>query len=915
MENLQEYRMENITLDFIKNSLARSEAIYKRGENIFYLGNYSLVNEIAGGGEWEYAIDGSHGEYRVKIQFKGSRIDTKCTCPYPYKGCKHAIAACLDIVHNRLKKISSEGDSGQGLDGKNFMSVEEIRQAALSGRERSAGSEDFTLQRGDTFKGTHTVSNAQGTEYIVTLYDPEAGKGHCTCPDFSTNHLNTCKHLIYVCKKLRKDKDFAAQVKEEKFPFVHLTWDSAQGKPCYYYDRQMTEDTAGHFKDLFDNRGMYRERDISKLYRLSEALRDNGNVKFDPYLMKKINDCLLEKEIAAEKQKFKQDYGFLHNLQLYPYQKTGVEFALFKKAALIADEMGLGKTVQAIAAAILKKKFFGITKVLVITPASLKDQWKKEIEKFTDEKAVIISGTRIARQEIYGSGSEFFKITNYEAVLRDILAISRFSPDLIILDEAQRIKNFETKTHQAINRIPKKQVLAITGTPLENRLEDLYAVMQIIEPGLLSPLWVFAANHYNLHREKKNKILGYKNITQLHDKLQDIIIRRRKEEVLEDLPEQIVNTYYLELSAEQSELHRGYAAAMMPLLNKKFITPMDIKKIQMLLTCMRMVCNSTYLIDKKTNISPKLQELILILQELIIENGRKTVIFSEWTGMTYLIGKTLSNLGIPFIEFTGSIPVEKRQALIDEFNNNPKCKVFLSTDAGGVGLNLQTADCVINFELPWNPAKLNQRIGRVNRLGQKSKTVNVVNLVSKHSIEEKVLAGINLKQELFDAVFTGSADAIDFSRENKTKFLNQIRAMFGEEADLPRGEPALREELETGLPHFLNPEVLKEKEPEVDLSAEETNNEYGNENTALNVNGNEPVLAGNTGTGSEAPGSSAADNNEALEQVMEQGLQFLNGLASLVTGKPMLSGREGKAVTVDRETGEVTLRFKIGNVL
>ena len=166
---------------------------------------------------------------------------------------------------------------------------------------------------------------------------------------------------------------------------------------------------------------------------------------------------------------------------------------------------------------------------------------------------------------------------------------------------------------------------------------------------------------------------------------------------------------------------------------------MDLRRIQELLLRMRMVCNSTYLIDRKTHISPKLKELEGVVDELVLQSQRKMVIFSEWTTMTFLIARHLSDAGIPFVELSGKIPVKKRQALIDEFTHNPDCKVFLSTDAGGTGLNLQAADCVVNFELPWNPAKLNQRIGRVNRIGQKSRCVNVVNLISKNSIEEKIL--------------------------------------------------------------------------------------------------------------------------------------------------------------------------------
>ncbi len=482
------------------------------------------------------------------------------------------------------------------------------------------------------------------------------------------------------------------------------------------------------------------------------------------------------------------------------------------------------------------------------------------------------------------------------------MAINRFDPDLVILDEAQRIKNYETKTHQAIKSIPHKQSLVITGTPLENKLEDLYAIVQFTDPDMLTPLWSFAAKHFILRRDKKNKIFGYRNLDSLHQKLKPLIIRRRKEEVLKDLPDKVSNDYYIDLTSQQLKIHQGYLQSLLPLLSKKYLTPIDIRRIQQLLTAMRMVCNSTYLIDRKTNLSPKLTELEGILSDLIIDNNRKMVIFSEWTTMTFLIGKTLSDMGISFVEFTGKIPVNKRQVLITEFNENPECKVFLSTDAGGVGLNLQTADCVVNFELPWNPAKLNQRIGRVMRIGQKSKCVNVINLIAKQSIEEKVYAGINLKQELFSGVFDGTTDEVEFTHAKKTEFINRIREMIGEEPVVPASEASEQEELSESTPHYLNPEVLRDKE--LDIVGEEITEEASEtKHDDISIIDRTEQEVSKSDTPQPAP--------EKMEDVLEHGMQFLSGLMAMATGKPLITEKDKKTITVDKETGEVTMKFKL----
>lgn len=330
---------------------------------------------------------------------------------------------------------------------------------------------------------------------------------------------------------------------------------------------------------------------------------------------------------------------------------------------------------------------------------------------------------------------------------------------------------------------------------------------------------------------------------------------------------------------------------------------MDLRRLQELLLKMRMVCDSTYLVDRRTNLSPKLKELEGILDELVLENQRKVVIFSEWTTMTYLVGKHLSQACIPFVELTGRIPVAKRQSIIDEFTKNPHCKVFLSTDAGGTGLNLQAADCVVNIELPWNPARLSQRIGRVSRIGQKSQCVNVVNLIAKNSIEEKILAGLQLKRDVFDGVFDGGPDMVEFSHEKRTEILNKLREMMGEEPALPVAEQRATEELPEDTPYYLNPQVLQEKSETVAFEAEEPS--YEPEAATIEAQSDQP-------TGQTVDFSLAVQPPEKLERVLNSGMQFISGLLEMATGQKLKTVEsEQQMIQINKETGEVTMKFKL----
>jgi len=891
--------MPPLTAETIKKNFADSAVIYERGLGIYQNGAFVLKESDSSRGAFRYIVDGSYGDYTTEVRIAQSRIDVSCTCPYPGSGCKHAVAALLDvrdIVRSWKSAVESQPTDAAGKES--CLSEEDIRRQAVEDRRKRAHNEKFKVIEGEMYKGRHLLQTDMGRQYVVTLHDPAEGRGHCSCPDYVGNRLGTCKHLIYLSAHLQRKRDFGRRVSKEKFPFFDIYWDSMHDRPRLFFEgRKGTDNGPGKLlAKHFDEQGLFTKTTLAAFVPLLDELKAFKAVRVSSTVMSRLELLLQEKQLEDLAREITPPPVKL-KARLYPYQVEGVQFGLFKRSALIGDEMGLGKTLQAIALAISKKEVFGFEKVLVITPASLKEQWKREIERFSEEKADIVEGGPMQRLALYDGNGSYFKITNYEAVLRDVTLLGRFKPDLVILDEAQRIKNFSTKTAEAVKSIPRRHSVVLTGTPLENRLEDVYSIMQFLDPHLLSPLWRFAAEHFMLSRSKKGKILGYRNLDRLHAKLKPLVIRRRKEEVLRELPQELVNNYYLELHHQQQKIHNGYLQSLIPILNKKYLTPIDLRRIQELLVRMRMVCDSVFLIDRKTHISPKLQELEGIIDEMVVQSGRKMVIFSEWTTMTYLIGRHLSEAGIGFVELSGKIEVKKRQALIDEFTANPKCRVFLSTDAGGTGLNLQAADCVVNFELPWNPAKVRQRIGRVNRIGQKSRCINVVNLITKNSIEEKILAGLKLKTDLFTGVFDGGIDTVEFTREKRTELLNQLRGMLAMEPLPPPPADVPSEELPADTPHFMNPEVLKAADERVvDVTAEEGAAAAlpESQETALVV-ATQPVVG-----------------PEKMEEVLNSGMAFIGGLLEMATGRKLeASAPDGRLLHVDPASGEVTLKFKL----
>lgn len=740
-------------------------------------------------------------------------------------------------------------------EGKAYTREGMIKRVLAERRERAARAQ-YKLIPDENTHGEHRLITPQGASYKITFRDFEKKTGYCNCSDYATNKLGTCKHLMYAFDH------FEEKNRRAPYPFVEIFLDPLQDYLItWYYPHPLPQPAEALLRLYFGpERHIPAQRTMMFFGFVKEAAK-HKQILVRQEVLDKI-EREFDRHILEQKQEsVKLNFSLIKG-ELYPYQKEGVTVATFRKGVIIADEMGLGKTLQAIATAVFKKKIFGFKRTLVICPASLKAQWKEEIEKFTKEKAELVEGPPAQRAKSYAASGAFFLITTYETVLRDVAAINKAGMDFIILDEAQRIKNFETLTANAIKSLRKNHGLVITGTPIENKLADIYSIAGFIDPGLLAPLWEFSYQHCYFDPLNENKITGYYNLQLLKEKLKPVLIRREKREVLDQLNSITRMDIPVEMHPVQADYHTAYARTLSALLTKKFKTPYDGQMITHHLQNMRMVCDSTFLVDKDTDHSPKLLELEEILLEKldIYNNKRKIIIFSEWTTMLTIISRMLAKNAIGFVEFTGNVPVKDRKKAIREFEENPDCRIFLSTEAGGAGLNLQVADTVINFELPWNPSRKNQRIGRIDRLGQKSSNLTVINLIMRNSIEMKVASGLVLKQDLFDSVLNSDnfTDEVDFSEKGRAQFLQLLEESI---ADFTSGtyEP-----------------------PMPDDEAEASSSDPGEEDT--------PRL-------------------EELEEVMNKGMAFLSSLFKLSTGKEFQ--REGSRVEIDKETGEVVMRFSV----
>jgi SNF2 family DNA or RNA helicase len=445
--------------------------------------------------------------------------------------------------------------------------------------------------------------------------------------------------------------------------------------------------------------------------------------------------------------------------------------------------MGLGKTVQALAAVELLARERGCERVLVVAPASVKFQWEGEIRKFTDRPVQVIDGGNTARRAQYAQPT-FYRLVNYELVPRDLDALNAWQPDLIILDEAQRIKNWEAKVSRAVKRLRSRWAIVLTGTPLENKLEELYSIVQFVDDRRLGPAFQFLHDHRVL--DERGNLLGYRNLGKIREQLAPILLRRTREQVLPQLPARTDQTVYVEMAEAQRRPYEEQRATLAMLLARKYLTELDRRRILCCLANLRMLCDSTFLFDKETNVSPKLDEFAELMPELVQEGPNKVVVFSQWETMLHKASEVLDRLEIGWVMLHGSVAGKDRRGLVSQFRDDPACRVFLSTDAGGTGLNLQAASTVLNFEVPWNPAVLEQRIARVHRLGQ-HRPVRVIHLVTRGSIEERVQKALERKRSLFHEVFAGQGDTLDFPALGQPALVEAVRELV---ADPPAAAPS-----------------------------------------------------------------------------------------------------------------------------
>jgi superfamily II DNA or RNA helicase len=823
------------------------EGVARRGRQEALLGRVEFLRLTPDGKAVDARVRGSRTQpYSVRIAVGGEGTVADCTCGRESGPvCEHAVAAleALRFPNDAAQRVEPRaaprrsGNTGRGrgriirpargvtgylvLGGTERMPtrderVEQARQEEIVVRRQRARRERRRVTREAGAHGPPVLLVAgRGRELParVTLRGLDAALASCDCDDFAVSELRTCKHV----ERTARSKARRAVVPPDDVLSVWWLPRSRDQAPDPL--QEIRVDAPGGrvpagLAERFGPDGWLQGGDSAAASAAVEEARrlaaDEGLIwDLDP----RVTACI---EQAARRQRRNERLRVVEEgselwrrvrgrigFDLHRYQEEGALFLARRGRAFLADDMGLGKTVQAIFAALLLRETVAARRTLVVCPASLKYQWRREIELACGERAQVVDGPPGVRAAAYREWDAGFLILNYELVLRDLERIQACTPDLIVLDEAQRIKNWDTKTARAVKRLRSPHAFILTGTPLENRLLELHSLAEFLHPRALGPRWRLLPFH--AVTDTTGRVLAYEGLDVLRARLRGFFLRRERSEVADQLPERTDNTFWTGMTPLQRKPYRRHAAQVAALVaNQRPLRPADVRILLQALTRMRILCNSHAQYDwsrlerrvaapeaptraeLKALGSPKLEEFARVLDDLLEESG-KVVVFSQWERMLrlahFVVRELLARRELRGEVFHGGLSARARNDMIDAFRREPEFRVLFSTDAGGLGLNLQeAASIVVNLEVPWNPAVLEQRIGRVHRLGQR-RTVQVLHFVTRGAVEERVRQVVESKKALFEGLLDEQTDRVVFDESRSASWVRRVCDLL--ESDAP----------------------------------------------------------------------------------------------------------------------------------
>lgn len=763
----------------ISNNEILPTPLSHKGDVVFYKGNIYLLSNINGVYYKKiYEVLNKH-KY---IEFEGDEISECLT---------NLIPKFKEISNNILIDDSIKNNITKDLTVKYYFDLDESK-VTCDIKMHYEGEEDGKFVIRDIEKEEESIYRLY-TYYFERDKDKYVFRGDDSqLYDFLTKEINRLKNIgeVYYSDKFKEKKIYnSSNIKvglgEDINHYLELKFKIEDVDEKEYKEILKSFKANKRFYKLKNGNFINLEEDETKeMFKLMESLGFTGSVKDMNIHSSKamyINELFTENKLpyieGIENTKntidrFNNVKNIKHetpkdlNASLRDYQVDG--FSWFKRlescgfGGILADEMGLGKTLQTITFLLSKQK----SKSMVITPTSLIHNWKSEFEKFAPSLNIgIVHGSKKERENTIKNLENFdVLLTTYGSLRNDCDKYENINFDCLVIDEAQNIKNPTSITTDAVKNIKAKCKFALTGTPIENNLLELWSIFDFIMPGYL----------YNVNRFNAIFIKDQNNLIRLKKLIKPFILRRTKKQVIAELPDKIETKFLVELSKEQRKIYKTYVDEIQIKLQDKYESNDKITVLSYLTKLRQLCLDPSLIVTDYKGKSSKINACVEILKDSI-SSGNKVLIFSQFTSVLKNLSNILDKENIEYNYLDGQTKAKDRIKFVDEFNKDYNKKVFLiSLKAGGTGLNLTSANTVIHFDPWWNISVENQASDRAHRLGQKQ-VVEVIKLIAKGTIEEKIIKLQDDKRKMIDDIIGNElSDANVFKNLSNDEILNLL---------------------------------------------------------------------------------------------------------------------------------------------
>lgn len=514
-------------IEHLEFTAIQNKSSYRKGIQIYEMGQCRLMTSSTN--TYSFSVEDDYEDFKVDINFREKTIDTQCSC-HSLKRCSHVYAASFQTQQEMSRTLFISNDNAVQY------SREGMIKRVKSEREERALKENYEIEFGDNIFGEHLLKTNQNKSYQLSFYDFDKRLGYCSCPDYQTNKLETCKHLIYAFKEFSEHHDIS-QLPDQTYPFLEIFRHPLNDyQIAWFYPHQPEQKTQIILEKYFTEKQIYKKDKLHLLHQFLEDIQDFKSVNIRPEVKSYISNYFESKSLSELYNNKEIPEGLLKN-PVFDYQTEGMLFIASRKGSILADEIGLGKTAQALGAALLKIKYSGLLDVTILAPKHLHSHWEEEMKKWIPDHKLI-----------------YFKLVCFDTISQ------QSNCDFLIIDEAQKIEDYESGILSQIHKIEYKHILLITDSKFEISLMKYYAMSSFIDQHLLTPLWELSYKHCLFDSKDNSKILAYHNLDLIAKKLEDVYLRREKSEILNQFPKadlvRIPVDLDNELKLEQSKLSK-----------------------------------------------------------------------------------------------------------------------------------------------------------------------------------------------------------------------------------------------------------------------------------------------------------------------------------------------------------------------